>query len=288
MRLDEVILRDTRANQPAAATSNSGFIYYVTDENVTERSNGTTWEDISDAGAGAVDSDDVTYTPTTLADWDSAADPGDVEQALDQLAERIADVEGVVGGGGITTVTALPASPADGETVLLRLGSSPYEFIMMTFDATYSNWVSTHPLLITGNGLEAEVTTTSNTPVAGMSILINRYKTYYDAGLRLQVSVAGRYRSTDATGTAKLHAEILGGTLNVTTLSSLGTTTGVTSPSGNANTFLQAVSDWQDFSASDPGSDTQAFIRMILTRGVAGTAGVTLRNMSLRWIAADT
>lgn len=48
--------------------------------------------------SGAVDSDDVTYTPTTLADWDGSADPGDVEQALDQLAERVTDLE-VAGGG---------------------------------------------------------------------------------------------------------------------------------------------------------------------------------------------
>ena len=36
----------------------------------------------------AADSDDVAYISTTAADWDGAADPGDVEQALDQLAER--------------------------------------------------------------------------------------------------------------------------------------------------------------------------------------------------------
>jgi len=35
----------------------------------------------------------VTYTPTTAADWDSSADPGDVDNALDQLAERVKDVE---------------------------------------------------------------------------------------------------------------------------------------------------------------------------------------------------
>lgn len=50
-----------------------------------------------------IDSDDVTYTPTTPADWDGGADPGDVEQALDQLAERMTDLEG--GGGGITALT---------------------------------------------------------------------------------------------------------------------------------------------------------------------------------------
>jgi hypothetical protein len=42
---------------------------------------------------GTVDSDDVTYAPTTVADWDGSADPGDVEQALDQLAERVKDME---------------------------------------------------------------------------------------------------------------------------------------------------------------------------------------------------
>jgi hypothetical protein len=43
------------------------------------------------AAGGGMDSDDVTYAPTTAADWDGAADPGDVEQALDQLADRLAD-----------------------------------------------------------------------------------------------------------------------------------------------------------------------------------------------------
>jgi hypothetical protein len=67
------------------------------------------------AGSSAVDADDVTYTPTTLADWDGSADPGDVEQALDQLAERVADVEAGGGGAGgtktygiFTPMTSLP------------------------------------------------------------------------------------------------------------------------------------------------------------------------------------
>ena len=54
MRLQDVILRDTRAAQPAAASTPVGAIYYVTDENVTERNNGAAWEDISDAGSGAI------------------------------------------------------------------------------------------------------------------------------------------------------------------------------------------------------------------------------------------
>jgi hypothetical protein len=39
------------------------------------------------------DADDVSYAPAVLADWDGGADPGDVDDALDQLAERVDDNE---------------------------------------------------------------------------------------------------------------------------------------------------------------------------------------------------
>jgi hypothetical protein len=44
-------------------------------------------------GGGSVDAADVTYTPTTATDWDGDADPGDLDDALDQLAERTDDLE---------------------------------------------------------------------------------------------------------------------------------------------------------------------------------------------------
>jgi hypothetical protein len=47
MLLESVILRDTRANQPAATAVPVGAFYYVTDENVIERGNGTTWDSYS-------------------------------------------------------------------------------------------------------------------------------------------------------------------------------------------------------------------------------------------------
>jgi hypothetical protein len=52
-----------------------------------------------DAGGGAaVDAAAVTYTPAVSADWDGATDPGNADDALDQLAERVADLE--LGGAG--------------------------------------------------------------------------------------------------------------------------------------------------------------------------------------------
>src|SRR5262245_13906985 len=46
--------RDTRANQASATGLTIGTLYFVTDEGVTERWNGTTWEMYSGAGTGVV------------------------------------------------------------------------------------------------------------------------------------------------------------------------------------------------------------------------------------------
>lgn len=40
-------------------------------------------------GGGASDAAEVTFTPAILANWDGSADPGDVNDALDQLAARL-------------------------------------------------------------------------------------------------------------------------------------------------------------------------------------------------------
>lgn len=40
-----------------------------------------------------MDASDVTYTPTTVADWDGGVDPGNQDDANDQLAERVKDLE---------------------------------------------------------------------------------------------------------------------------------------------------------------------------------------------------
>ena len=49
-RVRDIIQRDTRANQPAATAVDVGTLFYVTDEGVTERSNGTTWDTYADGG----------------------------------------------------------------------------------------------------------------------------------------------------------------------------------------------------------------------------------------------
>jgi len=53
--LAAVIIRGARAAQPAANSVAEGALYYVTDENVTERSNGSTWDSYNDASGAATD-----------------------------------------------------------------------------------------------------------------------------------------------------------------------------------------------------------------------------------------
>lgn len=63
--------------------------------------------DHSDAASGgAIDAAVITYTPAVNTDWDSDADPGDVGNALDQLAERVDDLEGAGGGGNPFAILA--------------------------------------------------------------------------------------------------------------------------------------------------------------------------------------
>ena len=57
-RLQDVIARGDRASQPVATSVSAGTLYFVTDEGVTERSDGTAWEAYSGAGSG------VTPPPT--------------------------------------------------------------------------------------------------------------------------------------------------------------------------------------------------------------------------------
>ena len=45
-------------------------------------------------GGVTVDAAAVTYTPAVAADWDADTDPGELDDALDQLAERVDDLEG--------------------------------------------------------------------------------------------------------------------------------------------------------------------------------------------------
>lgn len=51
-RLQDVILRGTRASQPAATAVSNGALYYVTDEKIMERSTGAAWQAVAESFTG--------------------------------------------------------------------------------------------------------------------------------------------------------------------------------------------------------------------------------------------
>jgi hypothetical protein len=108
MRLRDVIQRDTRANQPAATTKPVGSLYYVTDEEVLERGNGTTWDSYESGSDGDV------AGPASSVDDRIATFDGLTGKLLQDGGRTIAEVETAFGGdagaGGTKGMVPAPAA----------------------------------------------------------------------------------------------------------------------------------------------------------------------------------
>jgi len=76
---------------------------------------GTNQAAAGDHAHAAPDASVVTYTPAVLTDWDTDADPGDADNALDQLAERVDDLEGASIDASVVTYTPAVATDWDGD-----------------------------------------------------------------------------------------------------------------------------------------------------------------------------
>lgn len=83
MKLEDIIKRSTRALQPAATTVPIGTLYFVTDESIIERSNGTIWQSYSGAAASGI----------TELTGDITAGPGSGSQAASIAANAVGTTE---------------------------------------------------------------------------------------------------------------------------------------------------------------------------------------------------
>jgi hypothetical protein len=103
--------RGTRASQPAATTVTVGTLYFVTDENLTERSTGSAWETYSGpaAGSGPPAAHHTTHetggTDAITALAASVITTGTIASA--RLPPRVAAVGILIDGGGSVITTGV-------------------------------------------------------------------------------------------------------------------------------------------------------------------------------------
>jgi uncharacterized protein DUF5907 len=129
MKFESLILPPgLRAAQPSAASVPKGTLYFVTDEGVVERSNGTAWEAFS--GSGTIPNDAVTYAKmqnvsaaSRLLGRGSAGGAGDPEEiALGAGLAIVGTTLAATGGAGTVDTSGTPAAGnlakfADADTI---------------------------------------------------------------------------------------------------------------------------------------------------------------------------
>lgn len=136
MRLRDVILRDTRANQPAATTVAVGTLYCVTDEaNVVERSNGTTWDTYAaGAGGGDVSGPGVAVTNEAIAVWN-----GTTGTDIKDGGATIAGVVSASVAAGGSVFAPLPTeynAGTSGASKTIAWTNGPHQRLTVTADCT--------------------------------------------------------------------------------------------------------------------------------------------------------
>jgi len=191
---DALLAPDVIANIPAAGIR--GRWFFATDEGLMYRDNGSTWV------AMPPDAMSVTYAPNDDTDWDYSADPGDVQEGLDQLAARTTDLEagGGGGGGGFEVLDYVEYATDESVTSLQDLTNLTLSYDQVT-GRKYKHVFSFNMLKVSSAAaLIIYLTDASNTVIA------TRYvynPVGYNAG---EVVVFVEEAGSDATVTRKLRA----------------------------------------------------------------------------------
>ncbi len=185
-----------------------------------------------------------------------------------------------------TTVAGL-GTGTDGLVGWLRLGSSPYEFVKLIYDATYGKWVS-ELLASFVIQLSASYTTTSTSFASTSEAQARRayifnYKDMYAAGLRLQMNNECFISNSGAnTGTCA----ISGGEFNTTDTGLSAFSAPVSAPWASvANTVAAGkylVSGWVDADTGSLSHSHAVFFAQV--KVTAGTGTFSGPNASFRLV----
>lgn len=196
--------------------------------------------------AATVDAGDVTFTPGTVGDWTGDADPGDVDEALDDLAGRVETLEGAGGGGSADAVTKSITQAGHGLIVgdWIRLSSGDY------VEAQANSAANAEVVGVVSAVADVDnFTLTVAGRVTGLSGLTAGTVYYLDA------STAGAITATEPTG-ANVSKPVL--TADSTTSGWVLQMRGTIAAAGAGWNWQQSVaapsaSDWTD--ASNAGAD---------------------------------
>lgn len=140
------------------------------------------------AGLGDIDHDAaaISFTPTTAGDWDGGTDPGDLNDAVDQLAERVFDLEASPPSSDFVSYIPLgdasPGGDTDGHVTLFSaeivvkvtagVASFFFEAILKTDDGSFPVYARLFDVTAAAVVSGSTVTTSSLTPVRVRSAAI--------------------------------------------------------------------------------------------------------------------
>jgi hypothetical protein len=180
-----------------------------------------------------------------------------------------------------TTVAGL-GTAADGALGQLRVGSTPFEFLALVYDATYGKWVSAAESLIAQPSATLTTTNTTYSTFTGdFRSFVPNAKALYDAGLRPQVYTMGFLFNSGANTTyyrIRAYEGNDGSTFTTAIadggeLSHVGTTGTYKFLSGWVAMTVSALS-WPHWVFTAEGKVS------------AGTGNYQLLGASLRWVSA--
>lgn len=165
-----------------------------------------------------------------------------------------------------------------GRPCTVRAGSSPYEFVQMTYDDVYGKWVAGQ---IWTTLAESNIPGTSWATITANGYLVPNFLDLYDAGLRPQVFAGGQF---DPVGGATLHLRAAiydtetaaGGLTEIAHGGEIST----------AATEMRMSGGWQDVTFDSAPTQQHAYIYP-QTKRVGGSGGTIARAaVALRWVSS--
>lgn len=112
----------------------------------------------------------------------------------------------VTSGATVATTVAGLGATADGKQGLIRTGTTPFDFVAVTYDATYAKWVSAEQVIGT-LGVGGSQSVGVGSTQAAVNSAVHRFKVLTDAGLVPQIRFTGLI-GADTTGVGLVGAAV--------------------------------------------------------------------------------